>query len=226
MGTMKLMHAVTLTAFLEDRAHRPFKKTYKLYVSSLPYEVEASGGQPITDYFSNSAAFENALKQLRTLRPVTLSYFGSSLRTRTRNSVIVTVSILGQKKWEPIWQRPSKGLGVAVFVCGTAFFASVLLLSLIMAVVVLTLTLAAGIFGRAIAGYIVNHVARTEPMVHIISRTKEEHPCRFSQVQVCRCTDQILIQLSRYLNRACKSSHPMLHMMDGVRIFRASRCLF
>jgi hypothetical protein len=43
-----------------------------------------------------------------------------------------------------------------------------------MAVVVLMLTLAAGIFGLAIAWYIVSHVARTEPMIHIISRTKEE----------------------------------------------------
>lgn len=63
---------------------------------------------------------------------------------------------------------------MAVFVTGTAFFASVTLLSLIIAVVVLTITLAAGIFGRAIASGIVSHVAKTEPMIHIISGTKEE----------------------------------------------------
>lgn len=170
----KLTHQVTFTTFLEDRAHRPFKKTYKLYVSSLPYEVEILGGQPITDYFSNSAASENALKQMKTLTPASMNFYGSSLSTRARNSVMVTVSIVGQQRWEPIWQRLSKGLSVAVFVTGTAYFASVVLLSLIMSVVVLTLTLAAGIFGRAIASWIVSHVARTEPMIHIISRTKEE----------------------------------------------------
>lgn len=63
---------------------------------------------------------------------------------------------------------------VAVSVTGTAFFASVTLLSLIMTVVLLTLTLSAGIFGRAIASWIISHVASTEPMIHIISSTKDE----------------------------------------------------
>ncbi|ERF76000.1 hypothetical protein EPUS_08254 [Endocarpon pusillum Z07020] len=165
---------VTLAAFAEDRAHRPFNKTYKLYLSSLSYDVEILGGQPISDYFSTSTATENALKQLKTLRPASMNFFGSSLQTPARNSVIVMVSIVGQQKWEQIGKRLSRVFSVAVFVMGTAVFASATLLSLIMAVVVLTLTLAAGIFGRAIASWIVSNVAGTEPMIHIISGTKEE----------------------------------------------------
>lgn len=170
----RLTLEVTLAAFLEDRSHRPFKKTYKLYLSSLPYDVEILGGQPITDYFSTNTATENALKQLKTLRPASMNFFGSSLQTPARNSVIVMVSIVGQQKLEQIWQRLSRAFSVAVFVFGTAVFASVTLLSLVMAVVVLTLTLAAGILGRAIASWIVSNVAGTEPMIHIISGTKEE----------------------------------------------------
>lgn len=165
---------MTLSAFAEDRAHRLFKKTFKLYVSSLPYDVEILGGQPVTDCFGHDPAFENALSQLNTLKPASMNLNGSSLQTQARNSVMVMVSIVGQQKWEAYWQRLSKVFSVAVFVTGTAFFASVTLLSLIMAVVVLTVTLAAGLFGRAIASWIVSHVANTEPMIHIISNTEEE----------------------------------------------------
>jgi hypothetical protein len=103
-----------------------------------------------------------------------MNFLGSTLKTPTRNSVMVMVSIVGQQKWEPIWQRLSKAFSVTVFVFGTAVFACVTLLSLIMAVVVLTLTLAAGIFGRAITSWIVSHVAGTVPMIHIISQDRSE----------------------------------------------------
>lgn len=143
----------------------------------MPYDVEILGGQSVTDYFSHGTASEDALRQLKelkALKPAKINFLGSSLQTDARNSVMVMVSIVGQRKWDPIWQRLSRVFSMAVFVTGTAFFASAALLSLIMAVVVLSLTLAAGIFGRAIASWIVSHVASTEPMIHIISNTEEE----------------------------------------------------
>ena len=92
---------------------------------------------------------------------------------------MVIVSVVGQNKGDQIWRLLSKSLSVGVFVAGTAIFASVTLLSLIMAIVVLTLTLAAGIFGRAIASWIVGRVSGTEPMIHVISSAEQE-PTRLS----------------------------------------------
>lgn len=168
---------MTVTAFTEDKVQRPFIKTYKLFVSSLPYDVKTFGGQPITDYFSNYTASQNvaiALKQLRTLKPASLTVYGSRLRTRSRNSVMIMVSVVGQNKRDNIGRLLSKTVSVAVFVTGTAVFASVTLLSLVMAIVVLTLTLAAGVFGRAIAGWIIGRVSGTEPIIHIISDNEQE----------------------------------------------------
>ncbi len=217
----RLILEVTLSAFAEDRAHRPFKKTYKLYVSSLPYDVEILGGQPITDYFSNHTASENALNQLKYLKPAAMNFFGSSLHTPARNSVIVMVSIVGQQKWEPIWQRLSRAFSVAVFVTGTAFFASVTLLSLIMAVVVLTLTLAAGNFGRAIASWIFSHVAGTEPMIHIISSTKEEAYQAIAEILSLKSNDgspfQVEINGNIFINERRVAARSWLNVaMFGV----------
>ena len=161
---------MTATAFAEDRAHRPFKKTYRLYVSCLPYQVDIQGGQKI----SADTVSENALARLKTLQAASINFIGSDLKTSPRNCVMIMVSIVGRQKWEPFWQRASRVFSVVVFVTGTAFFAAVVLLSLIMSVAVLTLTLAAGILGRAIATWVVSHVAGAGPVIHIISSTQEE----------------------------------------------------
>ena len=90
---------------------------------------------------------------------------------------MVIVSIVGRNEGDQIWRLLSKSLSVVVIVAGTAIFASVTLLSLIMAIVVLTLTLVAGIFGSAIAGlggWIVGRVSGTEPMIHVISSNEQE----------------------------------------------------
>ena len=183
---------MTATAFSEDIVQRPFIKTYELFVSSLPYDVETLGGQPITDLFSNNSPSENvaiALKQLKTLKPATLTVYGSRLRTRSRNTVMITVSVVGENTRDSILRLISKAFSVGAFVTGTTIFASATLLSLIMAVVVLTLTLAAGLLGRAIAGWIVGRVSRTEPMIHIISGDEQEAYQAITEVLCLKSND-------------------------------------
>lgn len=84
------------------------------------------------------------------------------------------VSVVGESKWGHVFRHLSKSISVAIFVTGTAIFASVNLLSLVVAVAVLTLTLAAGVFGRAIASWIVTRASETEPMIHVIAATRQE----------------------------------------------------
>ncbi len=63
---------------------------------------------------------------------------------------------------------------IGVFVTGTAFFTAVQLLALPMAVMVLTFTLAAGVFGRGFANWIVTRVDGEEPLIHIIVKDARE----------------------------------------------------
>jgi hypothetical protein len=186
---------VTFAAWSEDQAYRPFKKTYKLYVSSLPYDVDISGGQSVTDYFNNSTGLDSTIKRLKTLRPASLQFLGSRLRTNASNSVMVTVSVLGQQKWSSWWQLLSRAFSVSVFVTGTAFFASVTLLSLVIAVVVLTATLVAGIFGRAIVSGIVGSVADVEPVIHVISSNEDEAHRAIAEILSLKADDGSTFQV-------------------------------
>lgn len=108
---------------------------------------------------------------------------------------MVMVSIVGHNKGDQIWRLLSRSFSVTVFVSGTAIFASVTLLSLIMAVVVLTLTLAAGIFGRAIAGWIVGHVSGTEPMMHVLTNDEKEACQAIAQILRLRSDDGSAFQI-------------------------------
>lgn len=68
----------------------------------------------------------------------------------------------------------AKMSSIAVFVTGTAFFASVQLLALPMSIMVMTFILCAGVFGRGFANWIVTRIDREEPLIHIIVKDARE----------------------------------------------------
>ena len=72
---------------------------------------------------------------------------------------------------------------------GTAMFASVVLLSLIMAIVVVTLTLAAAVCGRAIAAWIVLRVSGIEPLIHVIASNDREASHAITEILCLRSND-------------------------------------
>ncbi|KAF2659323.1 hypothetical protein K491DRAFT_755536 [Lophiostoma macrostomum CBS 122681] len=156
----------------------PFTKQHKLYVSRVPYDINMSGGESIfTDLQRAQNEPENvgiALEQLHTMPAAKVSFTGSTQFTQSRSTVMILVSVVGSKRWKEISRPLIKLCSVAVFVVGTAFFASVTLVALPMAVAVLTLVLSAGVFGRAIAGWLVRRVSETEPMIHVIVNSDEE----------------------------------------------------
>ena len=134
---------------------------------------------------------------------------------------MVMVSVVGENTGDNIWRLLSKTLSVAAFVTGTAVFASVTLLSLIMATVVVTLTLAAGFFGRAIAGWIVGRVSGTEPMIHIISGNEQEAYQAITEVLCLKSNDgtpfQVEINGHIFINeRRVASRSPFKVAMLGV----------
>jgi len=167
-----------VTAVLENFAQVPFRKQHKLYVSPVPYEISLSGGESIhTDQQrtqSQLEAVEKNLKQMKTMRAAKVSCLGSSERTQPRNAVLVMVSEVGNRPYTHTLRLFSKTIGIAVFVAGTCFFASATLISISMSTFALAFVIGAGIFSRAIVGWIVRRVAETEPMIHFIAHSQEE----------------------------------------------------
>jgi hypothetical protein len=187
---------VTCTAITENLAQLPFSKQHKLYVSSVPYDIVIGGGASILkDRNRTQSEPENvglALKQLPTLPAARVTFTGSTQYTESRNTVLVMVSIVGNGKFASLWRLLSKSISIAVFVTGTAMFASVTLVSLPMAVMVLTLVLSAGVFSRAIAGWLVRRVSEKEPMIHVIVNSEDEanHAiCRILKIEIANGPD-------------------------------------
>ncbi|KAJ2993241.1 hypothetical protein NUW58_g1904 [Xylaria curta] len=155
---------VTITAIVENWVQLPFSKQFKLYLSDVPYTIRVTGGEDITKGRVKSGKEEEEeedegkvigrmLRQLKTVKAGVVEFIDSSIPT-----------------------SPPKlyfGHGV-VFVTGTAFFASAQLVALPMAVMALTLLLAAGIFSRGIVGYICNTAEHAEPMTHVMVNSLSE----------------------------------------------------
>lgn len=167
-----------MTAISENIVQLPFVKQHKLYVSNVPYEIALSGGQSVLNSLHRAQSEpENvglALDQLYTMPAAKVTVLGSTQFTQSRNAVLVMISVVGSDKLASFWRLMSKSMSIAVFITGTAMFASVTLVSLPMSVLALTLVLSAGVFGRAIAGWMVRRVAEEEPMIHVIVSSPEE----------------------------------------------------
>ena len=146
-------------------------------MSDVPYDVNIRGGDSILPKLEYPNAKANqVLRQLASLKAGTATLRGSKQYTRPRNAVLVMVSVAvqGQDRYRSLLRLVSKCASITAFVTGTALFASVQLLALPVAVMTLTLILAAGVFGRAITGWIVSGVSRTEPLIHVIVNTTQE----------------------------------------------------
>lgn len=176
---------MTFTAIAENWVQFPFEESWKLFVSDIPYDVNIQNGDSILPTLQNSnVKASHVLHQLASLKAGTATLRGSKQYTRPRNAilVIVSVAIQSQSPYRSFLRLLSKCASIAAFVTGTALFASVQLLGLPVAVMTLTLILAAGIFGRAISGWMVSGVDETEPLIHVIVNTTQEAHHVISQI--------------------------------------------
>ncbi|KAL8713107.1 MAG: hypothetical protein Q9220_002628 [cf. Caloplaca sp. 1 TL-2023] len=174
---MVVVEQVTITAVAENWAQLPFKETWKLFVSDIPYDAKVRGGDDIVTPFQKPAnSVGQVLHQLASVKAGTVTLYGSKQKTQPRNSVLIVVSVInyGDQRIGSFFRLLSKCTSIATFIVGTALFASVQLLALPMAVLTLTLVLAAGVFGRAIIGWIVVGVSKTEPLLHVIVNSTHE----------------------------------------------------
>lgn len=169
-----------MTAAVDNIVQLPFSKHWTLVLSDLPYDVHLEGGDDITTSIEpNKSVVDNigaALSQPMTIRAAKVNILQAKVKTVPRNTLYVMVSIEERKAplWKIVVQSCSKLTSIAVFITGTAMFASAQLLSIAMVVFVLTLVLAAGVFGRTIASWIVTDIKETEPMIHYVARDRDE----------------------------------------------------
>lgn len=146
-------------------------------MSDVPYDVSIRNGDSILPKLANpTASAHQVLHQLASLKAGTVKLHGSKQYTRPRNAVLVMVSVAshGQNSYRAVFRLVSKCTSIGTFVTGTAIFASVQFLALPVAVMTLTLILGAGVAGRAITGWIVSGVSKTEPLIHVIVNTTQE----------------------------------------------------
>ncbi|KAL8870544.1 MAG: hypothetical protein Q9174_003439 [Haloplaca sp. 1 TL-2023] len=158
---------VTLTAITDNWAQIPFKETWKVFVSDVPYDMTVRGGDKIVSKLEKPhSSVKHVLQQLASLKAGSAYFSGSQQYTKPRNAVLVMVSVIndGKERVGPLLRLFTKCNSIATFVVGTALFASVQLLALPVAVMTLTLVLAAGVFSRAITGWIVSGAQ------HVIAR--------------------------------------------------------
>lgn len=175
--SLTFIFPVTVTAIAENWAQLPFKETWKLFVSDIPYDIKVRGGDSIIAKLDKpEESVTRVLQSLASLKAGTATVQGSHQYTRPRNAVLVVISVVnhGDQRIRSLLRLLSKCTSIATFVTGTALFASVQLLALPMAVMVLTLVLAAGVYGRAITGWIVQGVSKTEPLIHVIVNSTHE----------------------------------------------------
>ena len=87
---------------------------------------------------------------------------------------MISVAAKREDRSKSFLRLGSKSLSLGGFVFGTATFAAARLIALHVAVLVMTLILAAALFARGIAGWIVAGVNKTEPRIHVIVDTTQE----------------------------------------------------
>ncbi|RDW78263.1 hypothetical protein BP5796_06115 [Coleophoma crateriformis] len=177
---------ITFIAVIDNWSHLPFEKHWKFYISSIPYDVEVTGGEAIDADFGQSQTEQLpaadmvglALKQLSTVKPAAIRLTVSSLPTQHRSSILVMVSVAHDLQNLPRWrsglQILAKCGSVIVFVFGTCIFSAVSLLAMPMVQMVVVLILAAGIGSRLIAKAIVAEITKTEPMVHVVTNDESQ----------------------------------------------------
>ncbi|KAF2673953.1 hypothetical protein BT63DRAFT_422059 [Microthyrium microscopicum] len=172
---------VICSAAVDNYVQLPFSKQWKICLSDVPYDIDVARGDDITNYLpGNRDAIENikkALPQLNTLKTGIARFAGTrQLPAEPRNILFVLVSVTDKShRWSSTFLRSvSKISSIAVFIVGTACFASAQLLSIAMATFVLTCVLGSGIFGRAIASWIVTGIESADPMVHFVADEERE----------------------------------------------------
>ncbi|KAK8127813.1 hypothetical protein PG984_008921 [Apiospora sp. TS-2023a] len=163
---------VTIVAIFDNLVAAPFTKSWTIRVSRTPTGlIMDETSRKITD-----PRYPNALEYIKAgpvmNQRLRVSHVAS---TYPRTCFYVVISVQGISPVHAVAQVLAKTCSVAVFAFGTALFASATLMSISIALMVLCLTLPAGVAGRVIAMWIVSSMSQqNKPILHKMVRSEEE----------------------------------------------------
>jgi hypothetical protein len=205
----------TLTSIIENLVRLPFRAQYKFYVSDVPYEITLERGDSVLHL-----GIANDLRQLPTLRFARVRFADRQIFTNPRQSMVITVSVVGVNNTatRAILRLCSKALNIGVFIMGTFMFASVTLVPVPMALLLLVVLLSASIFGRAIVGWLVRVVSSSDPFIHVITEdemaanhaVKAIFGTRFEDFGEAPAARKVQVEFEGHI------------FVDGRRVFRRS----
>lgn len=109
------------------------------------------------------------------------------------NPFYVLISIKGVSPPHAALRVFSKLLSIGVFTVGTAIFASTTLVTIMAAVVVATLVLVAGVFGRVTAMWMASEIMKDKPVIHrVVTNQQEAEQYMDEMLRIPDCIFEIL----------------------------------
>ncbi|KAI1734267.1 hypothetical protein F4680DRAFT_471267 [Xylaria scruposa] len=165
---------VTVVAVFDNLVAAPFTQSWTIRISRSPTGIILDNTAP---KIFNNPKYSNALEFIKAgpvmnQRVRIASNRGASF---PRTCFYAVISVNRISTIHAIAQVVAKGSSVAVFVFGTALFASATLVSISIALMVLAVVLAAGVGARVLAMWIVAAMSRhNRPIIHKMVRSEEE----------------------------------------------------
>lgn len=158
---------VTVVSISESLLAAPFSKSWTIRVSRAPTGITVDRSQRITDRSRQPNALEYIKKGINTQHRIVIDPGLPSVFSRT--CFYVVISVEGITRSHAVMKMVSKGCGVAVYAFGTALFASATMMSISVALMVLSLLLASGVMGRIIVMWIASEMNKNaKPILHAV----------------------------------------------------------
>lgn len=109
------------------------------------------------------------------------------------NPFYVIISIKGVEPAHAALRVLGKLLSIGVFTVGTAMFASSALVTIMIAVIVASLTIVAGVFGRVTAMWMASEIMQNRPVIHrVVANAAEAEQYVDSMLRKPNCAFEIL----------------------------------
>jgi hypothetical protein len=173
---------VAATAILENLAGMPFTHQWTMRISKAPATIRISEDSPrVQDEVSDAQDILEVMKEGLNARS-TVAIDGSEPYNRSRACFYAIISQEGVSAPQAFLRVFAKAMSVAVFAFGTTLFASAQLMSHAITVMVLSLVLFAGVFGRVVAMWMAAEMIKTEPILHAVVKDRRDAASHVQQI--------------------------------------------
>ena len=158
---------VVLASIIENSAGVPFTHNWTMRINRAPQTVQVFTDAPKVQGRHGKDILA-AIKDGFNVTSV-VSIASHEAYTKQNSCFYVVISVEGVSAPHATFRVISKGSSVAVFAFGTTLFASASLMSVSVSLMVLSLVLSAGVFGRVTAMWIASQMNKTsDPVLHTV----------------------------------------------------------